>query len=207
MGQKAQLFMWANGSTLNHSNILVKEKVQEILDRNSFEMLLNQTEYNISTREDGNQIIYVQPDIEGNTRIGLVDMSATNSIVSDMYGAILSAMTVINGTFGMIQFKIIQLWGPHKMTSTIEFSDQDGNFIPFNPDKPEDVKKYNSLPLAYKFMKEWEYESIPLVNITNYESVGFKSRGDALHARGLQNVLDKAFASLEYEMEENITRV
>lgn len=40
------------------------------------------------------------------------------------------------------------------MTSTIEFKGADDNYIPFNPDKPEDVAKYNSLPMAYKFLKE-----------------------------------------------------
>lgn len=101
--------MWANGMTLNHPDDNVKEKLSEILNLNSFEMLMNQTEYNISYREDGNQLVYIQPDIEGNTRIGLVDMDATNSVVSDMYGAILSAMTYVNGTYGMIRFRIIQM--------------------------------------------------------------------------------------------------
>lgn len=150
---KAQNFMFGNGTTIIGDKIAIKP-ITDIWNRNSIEMLLNQTEFNISSREDGNQILYVQPDIEGNVRVGLVDMDANSSVITDQYGNILSGMTTIMGTYGMLQFRIIQMWGPHRMTSTVEFSNQDGTYTPFNPASEEELKKYNTLPLAYKFMKE-----------------------------------------------------
>ena len=205
---KARKLLWAGGYTLtadeddeNYDTLL------DILKENKFEKIMASAEYNLSKRWQGNQLTYTQPDIDGNIRFGLFDMANEPFFFTDQYGKVIFARTYILGTYGNFQFRIYQIWTLNKMTSIIEYKDATGNFIQLDFTNQDDVDRFKSLPISFKFLQEWEYEEMPLNLLLNLDDVGATSYGDGYLARQEQDVLNATYEASLYELEENYTKV
>lgn len=205
--QRFGKLVWGGGYFVSSKskNEKKEQQLSDLLIRKNFYGTMYETELQLSRREDGVQGVIIDIDGDGNSRFSLCqmgneadanisggDLNGANRSVfaTDENGIVYAAVTFRQINWDQKLYTIREDWGNKKREEVIVYID-------LKLQKKISLPGFNAtVPPKFQIKESFVYEELghsPIVLFANYRTTSNKSFGDAVHARGLQTILNNLF--------------